>query len=117
MSLADAIGWIANVPLLVGLYYGLLVGMRRRVELKSTSYAWYAAGWWLGFISSVMDTSPPWTAITGLIAAIYTWLWWKNRRKGRGRRALRELGDKSRRRVAALVEQMTPSPIPSPAGA
>lgn len=56
-------------------------------------------------------------ALGVLLAVVYTIAWWRNRRKGRGRKALKELGAKSRARVRSLVRRMTPSPIPSPAGA
>jgi hypothetical protein len=56
----------------------------------------------------------------GLDGALAVWFgvqWWRGGGGGHTKRAARELGAKSRARVDALVRQMTPSPIPSPAGA
>jgi|GEM_PF-5320978 hypothetical protein len=41
--------------------------------------------------------------LTGVVAVWETWEWWRKRPKGRRRKA--------------LVDQMTPSPIPVPGGA
>lgn len=90
---------------------------RRTARAAHITYGLFAIGYWLGFLGSVMEANPLGAVLYGLLAAFFTWLWWKGRRKGRGRRALRELGDKSRRRIRALVDQITPSPIPSPVGA
>ena len=57
-----------------------------------------------------------WAAV-GAIAAIWCAIdWWHNRRNGKWKRAARALGAKSKARVEALIENMTPSPIPSPVG-
>ena len=57
------------------------------------------------------------SSVVGAVATSYfAVLWWRNRRKGRGRRVAKQLGAKSRALVEALVENMTRSPIPSPAG-
>lgn len=71
---------------------------------------------WIMFAAQVLNGDRVWAAIHGLLAVYMTWSWWRNRPKGRGRKALRELGAKSRARVQALVDRVTPSPIPSPAG-
>lgn len=105
-----AIGWTGTALVFAGLVVSLRHGE------KSTTYGLFALGWWVTFISRVLDPSPLWTSISGLLAVLYTYLWWRNRRGGRGRKTLRELGAKSRARVEALARNMTPSPIPSPAG-
>lgn len=116
MNLADAIGWAAMGPMMQGLYLGLRAHLGGRPELKSPCYACYAVAWWVMFVAQVMKGETLWATLNGLLAAAYTVAWWHNRRKGRGKKALKEQGDKSRRRVQALVDQMTPSPIPSPVG-
>lgn len=68
---------------------------------------------WVG----VIDASLMWAVIYGLFAAYFTWLWWRGRRNGRRRKALKDLGAKSRARIEAMVRQMSPSPIPAPGGA
>lgn len=115
MSFADALGWAALAPMALGLYFAI-AAYRGRPELKSPCYASYAVGWWMCFLAQVMEGDPVWAALDGLVAAAYTVAWWRNRRKGRGRRALREIGAKSRARIEAMVRQITPSPIPSPTG-
>lgn len=78
-------------PLLTCGYVLVALGAAARAD-------WLAAGWFL------------------LLAAAAAFWWWRNG-GGRWRRAARELGAKSKARVEALVERMTRSPIPSPAGA
>lgn len=53
----------------------------------------------------------------GSLAAIIAILWWRRGGGKRTKKAARHLGEKSKARVQALVEQMTPSPVPSPVGA
>jgi hypothetical protein len=64
--------------------------------------------------ATLADFSLWWRVFFGSLAVAGIWLWWINRRKGRGKKALRQLGAKSKARVDALVRQMTPSPTPSP---
>lgn len=82
------------------------------------SVYWGAVAAWAAVFTvlNVAEGSPVRAAIHAAVAAVCGFLWWINRRKGRMKRAARELGEKSRARVQALVEQMTPSPIPSPVG-
>ncbi|WP_141576199.1 hypothetical protein [Actinomadura sp. WMMA1423] len=117
MTLADVIGWTGTGFAVSGGYFTVTTLFSSVPEREHIADGFYALGLWLAFIANVIDVSPVWSAIYGLAAAYYTWRWWKNRRNGRGRKALRELGAKSRARVQALVDRMTPSPIPSPAGA
>lgn len=117
MNLADAIFWTGASLVFAALGVVISSIFRPSPESDHLSDGLYAVGYGLCFLSSVMDADPISAVVFGLIAAFHARRWWKNRRNGRGRRALRELGDKSRRRIQALVDQMTPSPIPSPAGA
>lgn len=117
MSLADALGWVGVPFVAAGAYFlvaGLFTGSREKQHLAN---AFYAIGNWVQFLAFVLAQDPFGSALTGLAAAYFTWLWWRNRRSGRGRKAFAELGAKSRARVQSLVDQMTPSPIPSPVGA
>lgn len=56
-------------------------------------------------------------AVDSLVLLMLLWLWYRNRRDGA--RALREIGEKSRARLAALVrsvrEHAIPRPVPVPA--
>lgn len=116
MSFADAIG-PAGTAFIVGgatfLVTGLFTGSPDRLHLSN---ALYAVGCWIAFVTAVLDGDAFFTAANGLLAAWFTWKWWKNRRSGRGKRALKDLGAKSRARIERLVRQMTPSPIPTPVG-
>lgn len=116
MTLADALGWVANAILVPALALLISDLIRPDHGRRQLAYGLYAIGNWVSFIANVMEGSTIWAALFGLLAALFTWLWWKGRRRGRGRRALRELGAKSRARIEAMVRNMTPSPIPSPAG-
>lgn len=93
--------------LLFALYLGAI---ERRVF-----YGLNAIMLWVMFAASVLTVWPG-AFVWGGAAALYTYLWWKHRRKGGWKKGARELGEKSKARVQALVEQMTPSPIPSPVG-
>lgn len=73
---------------------------------------------WICFVWAVSAQISLGVAFFGLAGAFFSWLLWQFRgggRGGRGRKALRELGEKTRARVQAMVERMRPSPIPSPA--
>lgn len=117
MMIADVISLAALAPGALGVYCYFGVVRRGRVELTACSYAAFAVALWLLFIANAMTGDAFWATVDGLLAVVYTIAWWRNRRKGRGRKALKELGAKSRARVRSLVRRMTPSPIPSPAGA
>jgi hypothetical protein len=110
MTIGDALGYSAAAPTILGAFY-LLV----QRDLTATHGAYAIAGW-LAFLSNVIDQSPGWSTWSGLVAAFCTYLWWKNRRNGRWKKAAKALGAKSKARVQALVRQITPSPIPSPVG-
>ena len=69
------------------------------------------------FIYDALTGSPIWATFQGAAAVLHAWLWWRGRRKGRMKKALKELGAKSRARIEALVERLSPSPIPAPGGA
>jgi hypothetical protein len=84
-------------------------------DSRGLGHGFAAVGFWLLFLLEVLERSPRFAALYLLLAAYATYLWWKNRRKGRGKKALKALGAKSRALVQALVRRMTQSPIPSPA--
>lgn len=111
MNLADALGWVAAGLLIVA----FLLQITNTIEAR-VGYALFAVAFGLGFLANVLDFSRGWAVYDGLMAVLYTWLWWRNRRNGRWRKAARELGAKSKARVEALARQMTPSPIPNPVG-
>jgi hypothetical protein len=54
----------------------------------------------------------PLKPVFALLAGAFIWLWW-NRRPPDKRKTLRELGAKSRARLAALVDAMRPVPSPT----
>jgi hypothetical protein len=112
VSALSAIGWTATFVCFAALVM-VIFGDSERTHQGN---ALFALANWTQFVVETIRGDTFWAVLDGLLAAWFTWLWWKNRRKGRGRKALKELGDKSRRRVQVLVEQMTPSPVPTPAG-
>lgn len=116
MSIATAISIAGSCFSLGGLAL-IVVRSWSDVENRHLVYGMYAIGCWLCFVANVLEGDLPWAVFQGSLAVIYSWLWWRGRRNGRGKRALKELGAKSRERVEALVRQMTPSPIPAPGGA
>lgn len=117
VSLPDALTDAGFVFMVSSVAIYLTAIARSSVELDQLSDLLYAIGAWLVFVACLMVGAIYPAAVFGVLAVLATRRWWNGRRKGRGRKALKELGDKSRRRVQALVDRMTPSPIPSPAGA
>lgn len=69
----------------------------------------------------VVDVTIEHSRVDAMIWAVFTGFcahkWWNNRRKGGWKRAARQLGAKAKAAIDAMVRQLTPSPIPSPAGA
>lgn len=56
--------------------------------------------------------------IWGTVWTILAIWWWRRNGGGKGlKKAAKELGEKSRAKVQELVDNLTPSPIPSPVGA
>lgn len=51
--------------------------------------------------------------ITSILAAYWIWQWWKHRRKGKWKKAMKLCGEKTKAKVKAMVDSMTPSPIPN----
>ena len=47
------------------------------------------------------------------MTAVIIWIWWNGDDGKRKRRAARQLGDKSRARIQALVRQLAPAPNPA----
>lgn len=84
---------------------------------RHESYAVFAVANGLCWVGNAVDGNILGEILSGAPAVVFAWLWWRNRPRGKGRKALRELGAKSKARVEALVERLTRSPIPSPAGA
>lgn len=97
--------------------FGALIANALGAIADSTYYGFAAVLNGAVFLMLIFDGQPGWAALSGIAAAINAYMWWRNRRKGKWKRAARELGAKSKARVEALARQMTPSPIPSPAGA
>ncbi len=51
-------------------------------------------------------------SLHSFFAAVAIWLWWNNPNGGgKAKKAARELGDKSRARVRALVDALMPQPV------
>ncbi|WP_433225429.1 hypothetical protein [Actinomadura formosensis] len=115
MSAAHAVGWIAFAVGLPVYYFVTVAVLRGSAEALRRAFGYGAASNWIGFVAGVLDGDRA-SIICGLLAVWFTWEWWRRRRGGRGREVLRELGAKSRARIEAMVRQMSPSPIPSPAG-
>jgi hypothetical protein len=61
-----------------------------------------------------MQDNVAWSVISGTLAAIGAWIWWRSGR-GKRRKALRELGAKSKARLAALVRKAREAGVPRPA--
>ena len=117
MNLADVFSALSMVAAAPAWYFLILGAFRRSSETLERSHGYWALANWLNFVAGVINANRWLAILSGLCAVWMTWLWWNNRRNRRRRRALRELGAKSRARIAAMVRNMSPSPIASPAGA
>lgn len=91
----------------------LLLLHNRRCD---TGRALVAIGNWLVFLNAVAVENYTATAINGSIAAVTTWLWWRNGGGPRTRKTVRQLGAKSAARITALVRNIGPAParVPGP---
>lgn len=71
---------------------------------------------WSGlFLGAVAQGNTGFAVVNGVMAILHGYLWWKNWRNGGGKKAALELGAKSWARVQNLIDNMKPSPLPSPA--
>jgi hypothetical protein len=113
-----------TLPFLLGMFgtgvsvagTAVLIARWSQPGIPHETYGLWALGSLALFVANVLDGSMGWVIFQGSCAVIYAWLWWRGRRNGRMKKAAKELGAKSRARVEALVEQLTPSPIPTPGG-
>lgn len=69
------------------------------------------------FAGAVLAGSMYGEVLHGSLAVMFAWLWWRNGGGRRMKKAARELGAKSKARVAALVGNLKPSPVPTPGSA
>ncbi|MDB4873547.1 MAG: hypothetical protein JWL97_4551 [Gemmatimonadales bacterium] len=68
-----------------------------------------AVGGWIVFTGSIIGDSSLDAAISGVIGAVATYLWWKGGRGGRSKKTLQQLGAKSRALIRTLVERGRPA--------
>ncbi len=85
-------------------------------DLIHLSRAAYAIAFWIWFVAAALSHDQASAAIEGFFAILNTYLWWRNRKNRKRRRALQELGAKSRAIIAGMSAKLTPSPIPTPTG-
>lgn len=88
------------------LYCGLALSVRNAFTGRPPAHLVHAVtamGAWLLVLACALAGEPIVVGLTGVVAVWETWEWWRKRPKGRRRKA--------------LVDQMTPSPIPVPGGA
>jgi hypothetical protein len=81
------------------------------------TYGFWALSATAFFIVNVATGSIGWAVFQGSLAAYWAWQWWRGRRKGRMKKAAKALGAKSKARIDALVDRLSPSPIPALGGA
>lgn len=68
------------------------------------------------FLGDVTINNFPWVIISGLLTVYWGWQWWKNRKKGKWLNAAKYYGDKSKAKIKEMVDNMSPSPTPTPIG-
>lgn len=112
MTLAAAIGILAYLPFGLGAFWGVRAWRQPGGEDEHRADGAFAIACWMFFLSNVMAENVFQTIVNGLVAVLFTWSWWNNRRGGGRRHARRELGDKSRRLLEALSDRVTPPPAP-----
>lgn len=97
--------------------WAVLIARWSEPGMPHETYGFWALSATAFCVYDVVTSSTGWAVFQGSLAAYWAWKWWQGRRKGRMKRAAKELGAKSRARVEALVERLSPSPIPVPGGA
>lgn len=106
--------WAIVATTMIITFATLVLDIRGKIEVR-TAYATYAICGFIQFLVKVALGESSGAVFTGTLSAVVAYLWWRNRRKGGWKKAVRQLGAKSRARIEQLVENMTPSPLPSPA--
>lgn len=109
------IGFIADLAPTVLTLAAVALGVTGRIP-PTTMYGLCALGCWGSYIADQFTETGLYTPISGALAMLYTWLWWRDGGGRGGKRAARELGAKSWALIRGLVERVSPSPAPSPAG-
>ncbi len=64
----------------------------------------------LSFIHAVMDNAPSGAMVSGLCAVYCGYKWWHSGPGGKIKKAAKELGDKSRQKIQAMVDSLAPTP-------
>lgn len=71
----------------------------------------YAVGNGLQTLSFAVRGDVLWATAFGLVTVWALWMWWRRGGGDKTKKAARELGAKSRARVQALVDAITPAPL------
>lgn len=116
MTLSSALLPVAVFLMVTGAGVMVVARITRSGPLLHMAHGLTAAGSWIAFAATANAQDLVANAFFGGFAIVSTLLWWMTRRRGRRRRSPRELGHKSRVLIHAMVERMTPSPIPAPGG-
>lgn len=84
-------------------------------DVKNILYGTAAIGFWVAVgVNAYQREYDAWTGYDLAMALWFTVMWWRNRRKGNGKKAAKQVGDKSRQLIRNMVRKMSRSPIPSP---
>jgi len=109
--------WVTG-GVLIAAGFGLVIRGLFTGDLEShhLSNGAYAIGYWTWFVAAALGHDQFAMAIDGFFGALNTYLWWRNRKNRKRRKALQSLGAKARAIIEGMVAKLTPSPIPTPTG-
>ncbi|HET9132299.1 MAG TPA: hypothetical protein VFO86_15190 [Terriglobia bacterium] len=114
-STFEIILWsISWVFLAVGFAFDVIALLKDNKDLRQVARILFAGFWWIEAFESSYKHKYVWMTFSVILAMVYTYLWWKNRRKGRFDKIKKLVGEKSKVLVDKLVEKM---PQPKPVGA
>lgn len=114
-STFDIVLWsISWVFLAVGFVFDVIALLKDNKDLRQVARILLAGFWWIESLRGSYKHEYVWMSLSAVFAMVYTYLWWKNRRKGRFDKVKKFVGEKSKALVDKLVEKM---PQPNPVGA
>lgn len=114
MNFTDLLVIVGGALVWLGIFAAIFSMLKRDPYFMWISYGVSTLGFWITFISQVLAGNHIWAIIFGIDALVGMYLWWKGRNNRKRGKALARLGAKSRAIINAMVEKLTPSPIPSP---
>jgi hypothetical protein len=116
MTFVDFLWAAGGASIAVGFWLFIRAQLQNDDDLHHLSNGAYAIGYWILLVASALDHERIGVAIDVFFAILNTYLWWKNRKNRKRRKASQSLGAKTRAIIEGMARKLTPSPIPTPTG-